>query len=262
MPCWVSAGRSLNLAPGIGEEFQRPRCGDRHIFLAQRACGRVARIGEHGVFGLRLLLVQLEKILLEHVDFAAHFAGRRNVAALQLVRNVLDGADIGGDVLARETVAARRSADQFAVLVAQRQRQAIDLRLGHQRRNMPGVELEKAPDAVDELGNVLVAEGVAERQHGNGMLHFRKAARGRGADRLRRRIRRHQIGKFCLDRFQPLAQRVVGGVRNRRRILLVVPLVMRFELQRQPHVLDLGLRLGELGYIGEGFWFCYPGHAV
>ena len=53
-------------------------------------------------------------------------------------------------------VAARRGADQFAVLVAQRQRQAVDLRLGDQCRNMIGIELEKAPDALDEFGHVLV----------------------------------------------------------------------------------------------------------
>ena len=67
---------------------------------------------------------------MSHIDFAAQFAGGGNVAALQLVRNVLDGADIGGDVLALEAVAAGRRAHQFAVLVAQRQRQAVDLRLG------------------------------------------------------------------------------------------------------------------------------------
>ena len=79
-------------------------------------------------------------------------------------------------------------ADQFAVLVAQRQRQAVDLRLGDERRNLVGIELEKAPDALDEFGDVLVAEGIAERQHRHRVLHFRKAARGRGADLLRRRI--------------------------------------------------------------------------
>ena len=174
-----------HLAPGIGKEFQRPRRGDRNVLLAQRTRRRIARIGEHRVVGFGLLLVQLEKILLEHVDFAAHFAGRRNIAALQRVRNILDGADIGGDVLAGKTVAAGGRADQFAVFVAQRQRQAVDLRLGDQRRNMIGIELEEAPDAVDELGDVLIAEGVAERQHGNGVLHFCEPARRRGADFLR-----------------------------------------------------------------------------
>ena len=101
-----------------------------------------------------------------HVDFAAHFAGRRNVAALQCVRNILDGADVGGDVLAGKTVATGCRADQFAVLVTQRQRQAVDLRFGNQHRDMFGIELEKPPDTIDKLGHILVAEGIAERQHG------------------------------------------------------------------------------------------------
>src|SRR3546814_10835632 len=33
-------------APAIGEEVQRPRCGDLRIELAQRAGGGVARVGE------------------------------------------------------------------------------------------------------------------------------------------------------------------------------------------------------------------------
>ncbi len=173
------------------------------------------------------------------------------MASLQRVRDVLDGADVGGDVLAGKTVATGCRANQFAVFVAQRQRQAVDLRFGNQRRNMLGIELEKAPDAIDELGHILIAERIAERKHGNGMLHLRKAARRRGADLLRRRIRRDEIGKLRLDGLQPLAQRVIGGIRDGRRILLVVALVVRLELQRKPHVLDLGLGLGEFGDVDE-----------
>ena len=50
-----------HLAPGIGEEAERPRGGDGRILLAQRACRRVARIGKNGVAGGLLTLVELEK---------------------------------------------------------------------------------------------------------------------------------------------------------------------------------------------------------
>ena len=111
-----------HLAPGIGKELQRPGCRDRNVLLAQRARRRIARIGKNRIVGFGLLPVELEKVLLEHVNLAAHLAGGGNIPALQRVRNILDGADIGGDVLAFETVAARGRAHQFAVLVAQRQR--------------------------------------------------------------------------------------------------------------------------------------------
>ena len=259
----LGIGRTLtHLAPGIGEEFQGPRRRDRDVLLAQRSRRRIARIGEHRIVGFRLLPVQLEKILLEHVDFAAHFACRGNVAAFQRVRNILDGAHIGGDILAGKTVAARRRADQFAVFVAQRQRQAVDLRFGDECWNVFGIEFEKAPDALDEFRHLLVAESITQRQHGNGMLYFRKAARRRSADLLRRRFLTHKIREFRLDRLQPLAQRVIGRIRYGRRVLLIVAFVMPFDLKRQPHQLDLGLRLGEFCNVGGGSWFCCPGHGA
>ena len=245
--------RLAHLAPGIGEELQRPGCCDRDVLLAQRTRRGIARIGEYRIVGFGLLPVQLQKILLEHVDLAPHLAGGRNITALQRVRNILDGADIGGDVLAGKPVAAGGRAHQFAVLVAQRQRQPVDLGFGGDRGHLVGVKLEEAPDAFDELGDILVAEGIAERQHGNDMLHLGEPARRRGADLLRRRILIDEIGIFRLDRFQPLTQRIIGRIRYGRRILLVVAFVVRLDLKRQPHLLDLGLCLGELGYVGEGF---------
>ena len=95
---------------------------------------------------------------------------------------------------------------------------------------MLGIELEEAPDALDEFGHILVAEGIAERQHGDGMLHLAKAARRRRADLLRRRFPGDEIGEIFLDRLQPLAQRVIGGVRYGRRVLLVVALVVALDL--------------------------------
>ena len=50
-----------HLAPGIGEEAERTRGGDRRVLLAQRARGRIARIGEDGVAGGFLPLVQRQK---------------------------------------------------------------------------------------------------------------------------------------------------------------------------------------------------------
>ena len=78
-----------HLAPGIGEEAERARRGDGRVLLAQRARGRIARIGEDGVAGRLLPLVQRQERLLGHVDLAAHLADIGDVAALQLVRHVL-----------------------------------------------------------------------------------------------------------------------------------------------------------------------------
>ena len=77
-----------------------------------------------------LPLVQREERLLGHVDLAAHLADFRHVLALEALRHLLDRLDIGGDVLAFGAVAAGGGGDKFAILVAQRHRQPVDLRLG------------------------------------------------------------------------------------------------------------------------------------
>src|SRR6185312_15533574 len=45
-----------DLAPGVGEEAERARGGDRRVLLPQRAGGGVARIGEHRRAGFLLPL--------------------------------------------------------------------------------------------------------------------------------------------------------------------------------------------------------------
>ena len=72
--------RRLGLAPAIGEEAQPPARGDRGIELAQRARGRVARIGEQRLARRLPLLVQRHEVGALHVDLAAHLEHRRRLA--------------------------------------------------------------------------------------------------------------------------------------------------------------------------------------
>ena len=61
---------------------------------------------------------------------------------------------IRGDVLADRAVAAGRGGDELALLIAQAQRQAVDLRLGREDERRLRAEREEAPDAFDELAHV------------------------------------------------------------------------------------------------------------
>ena len=232
------------------------------ILLAQRARRRIARIGEDGVAGRLLPLVQRQKRLLGHVDLAAHLADVGHVAALQLLRHVLQRADIGGDVLALGAVAAGRRGDEFAALIAQRHRQPVDLRLGGEIDPLVVAELEEAADAADEIEHVLLGKGVVEREHRHRVADLLEPPGRRRADLLRRRLGGDEFRKPRLDGVEALAQRVVFGVGNGRRVFLIVAPVVPLDLERQPFVLDLGLRLGEVGDVGEGFgfWFCYHGN--
>src|SRR4029079_4164408 len=83
------------------------------------------------------------------------------------------------------------------------------------------------------------------------MRDLPEAAGRRGADLLRGRVRTDEFRKASFDRVEALAQCVVFGVGNGRRVILVIALVVLFELEREPHVLDPGLRLGEVGDIAK-----------
>src|ERR1035437_5469320 len=102
----LRVGRHLaHLPPRISKEAERTRGGDARVLLAQRAGGRITRIGEDLLVRRLLPFVEFEEIGLGYVDLAAHLADFRNAAHLELKRHVLQRADIGGDVLAFAAVA-------------------------------------------------------------------------------------------------------------------------------------------------------------
>jgi hypothetical protein len=189
--------------------------------------------------------VEREKSLLGHVDFAAHLADIRYVAPLELFRHVLEGADVGGDVFALGAIATRGCGDEFASLISQRHREPVDLRLGAEIDRFAFSQLEEAADTADEIQHILLGKSVVERQHRHCMPDLLEFPRRRRTDSLGRRFAAHQFRKPGFDRVQSLAKRVVFGIGNFRRIVLIVSLVMAFDLERQALVLDPGLRLGE-----------------
>jgi hypothetical protein len=223
-------GPALHLAEAIGEETQRAPGGDRRIELTHRTGGRVARVDE-GLLVLVALRDQLALALVEpleriapDIDLAAHLEHRR-VDPLQPQRDLVDRAQVVRDVLAGLSVTARGPQPQHAALVAQVDRQAVELQLGRVlHRRVVGVELERtAHPRVELLGAVIGGVGLGfDRQHRHRVLHRHQAFEYRADHALRRRIGRAQLGVLGFDRLQLLEQLVVFGVRNLRRVEYVV----------------------------------------
>ena len=94
--------------------------------------------------------------------------------------------------------------------------------------------------------DVVVRKRIVEREHRHRVPHLGEAPGRRDADLQRQAFQRAQVGKALLDRAVALAQRVVLGVRDRRRVVLVVALVVLADLGMQPRVLGLGLLFGEV----------------
>ncbi len=239
----LAVGRqgAAHLAPGIGEEAQRARCGDLRVLLAQRAGGGVARIDVERLARRRLLLVEPGEIRLAEIDLAAHLDHLRHAVG-QRVRNVADGAHIGGDVLAGDAVAAGGAQHQPAGLVAQRHGQAVDLGLGGERDRLRLGAAEEAVHLGDEIAHVVVGKRVLQRQHGQRMADRGEFSRRRHADPLARAVGAFQLREARLDGRVALSQRVIVGVGDRRRVFGVVAPVVAGDFARQTFKLGRGFR--------------------
>ena len=138
-----------------------------------------------------------------------------------------------GHVFAGFAVASRRRPYEPAALVAQAHGQAIELQLGgigHGRIAL--AQLEQFANAGVEaarrgLGGLAVG---VDRQHRLRMTHWREALEHPALHALGGRVGRAQLGVGVFDRLQFLEQAVVIGVRNLRRVLLVIEL--RVKTQR------------------------------
>ena len=121
-----------------------------------------------------------------------------------------------------------------AVLVAQADRQAVELRLG---RVLDCLDARAPRARAVEGAHFLLVEGVAERQHRHAVPHLGELRQRRAADALGRRIRRAQLGMLRLQRLQLAEQRVVLRVGDLRRVLHVVEPVVALDLSRSASIL-------------------------
>ena len=235
----------------VDERGEIAVCGDARVLLAQRACGGVPAVGKRllesalapcalarlklGVVLPDLVVFRLDRLVqavegrLGHVDLAADLDGARDAVRValraQAARDVFDLPDVDGHVLAHAAVAARRRADQDAVVVRERDRGTVDLELAD--------VLQRAPDrlarAAQPLVELLEVHGVFDRVHAHGVLD-RLEARGDGtADCLGRRRRGPKLWVAVLDGLELALERVVDGIGQLGRVLLVILVTGAFD---------------------------------
>ncbi len=135
----LPAGTLLGkLSDAVREHRQRPGCRNLRIFLPQRSCGSVARIskdvqlsrlalrlalGQRPIFPL-VLLINLGALLVQFIEFLdpkEYFAPDLEhlgpIVALQVLRDDGDGADVGSDFLADDSVASRGGRSQNSISI-------------------------------------------------------------------------------------------------------------------------------------------------
>ena len=221
--------------------MQRPRCRDAGIELPERPGRKVAGVGVRREPGFHLLLVQRREIVVTHIHFAPHVDHARDRRSFQPFGNVPHGADVGGHILALEAVATRRRIGEHAILVAQRTREAVDLRFGDegQRRICRG--FQETAYARDEFRHIGWIERIAERQHRHRMFDLAEFWRGRRAHLLRQRVWGGELRIRGFERSVAPPQSIVIGIRDGRRVVLVIASIVGRDLRAKPRM--FGARL-------------------
>ena len=201
---------------------QRARCGHRRILLAQRACRGVTRVREGVLAGGDHGLVELLKIGGGDEHFAADLYLFGVVISGQLLRDARNGAHIVGDIFAGGTVAAGCRAYEGAVAVEQVYRQAVNFQLGQPLRCATG----EVADALLGLGQpgaqLLEGEDVLEGVHALQVGDGRESFDGFAADFLGGRVVGDQVRVLRLNNFEAAVERIVLGVGEEGRVLVVV----------------------------------------
>ena len=150
--------------------------------MPHRAGGGVARVRERWLLAFEPFAVRG----LERRGRQIHLAADIDAAGDLLTegqRDRLDGAEVGGDVLADRAVATGRALGEAPIHVRQVDRETIDLELAC----IPDVVApERLPDALVERADLGFVERVREREHRVRVLDRREAVRRRDTDALRR----------------------------------------------------------------------------
>ena len=154
--------------------------------------------------------------------------------------------DVGRDVLALGAVAAGGRLHEAPPIVSERDGEPVDLGLRRELDARIGGKTEETAHARYKIDDVVLAEGVAEREHRRGVAHLAEGLHRRRANALGGTVGAHMLGKACLNGSIALAQGIVVGVGDLGRVLGIIEEVVMGDLAREPLELAVGFRDGEL----------------
>ena len=171
---------TLSLAQGIDEHVEWPFRGDARVELADRSRGAVARVGEQRLPGGGAFVVDLLERRLRQIHLTPHLEIRRRTV-VQRERHAANRPQVGGDVLALRAIAACGANAEAAPLVAQHDRQPVDLRLDGE---VLDVATQQPRDPFVPGAQRVGRERVGQTQHRHPMLNHRELRGRTSADAL------------------------------------------------------------------------------
>ena len=148
--------------------------------------------------------------------------------------------------LALEAIATGRAADQLAIRVAQRQGQAIDLRLRRERDRSIRGKPQEPPIRSTKSVTSCSLNALSSDSIGTAWRSLAKPRAGLEPTRVDGEFRTRQRGKAHFDCSVADAQGIVVRIRDRGRVVLIVAFVVLGDVLRQALELSLGLRLRQV----------------
>ncbi len=212
---------SVGRGERIAKESERPGSRNCGIELSQASRRGVARVGEKGFAGARPGLVHLLEAIEGEVNLAPNLNASFGRALPEAQRNVAHGPEVHRHVLTDGSIAARRTHHEKLILVGERDGDAINLELRGVAR-LCNVVARYPHQPLFPGAQLLVVEGIGEREHRPDVLVFGKLALGLCTDPQSWRIRRYALRKISLQLLELAKELVVRGVRDRRTIQNVV----------------------------------------
>ncbi len=147
----------------------------RRIELAKGARCSVARIREYWLTILNTLLVHSLKAIEGHVDLAADLDFTFRRVTQKTERYIAHGPEILGNNLANRATSASRSSDEDPILIGQANCSAVDLQLDSITRAFDVLSGEPY-DSILPGAQLVIVEGISEREHRNNVLVLREGA--------------------------------------------------------------------------------------
>ena len=203
-----------DLHQAVEVDADRPRRRDVRILLAQRPAVELRGFANSGLPAAPSSSLMRSKSARRRNASPRTSSHAGGVVRAQLGGDAADRAHVGGHVLADLAVAARRAADQLAVLVdAPRPRRRRSSARTRSAGSRPRPLTTRSRQAVSSSSS----NALSSDSSGSECSHGREQRRDRGAAHaLGRRVRRQQLGVFLLERVQ-LAHQLVEVAVGRSR---------------------------------------------
>ena len=200
--------------------------------MAQRPRRGIPGIGKGLLSLVHKTLIQRVELAFSHKDLSPHFhALRRRLAVLRLdrnaKRNAVHGPDVMRDIFPDGPVAPSGRDRECAVLIGQRDRDAVDLELRHHGRfHLPKLIGQAALAPLVPFPQLRAVEGVGEGKKRLRVLVLLKIVDRRPSDPLGGRVRGLRLWEFCLQIIQGAIEPVILRIRDHGIVLDVIPVIV------------------------------------